>query len=77
MSNDNMAREDFLQALQSKVEPKHNVIEDVLVSWQVRSSVCRVLMESHFCRLKYDNKFDFFGGNLTNRWVQTRDVNTC
>ena len=35
MSWDSRAREDFLQALQSRVEPKHNVVEDVLLAWQV------------------------------------------
>ena len=31
------AREDFLMALQSKVEARHCIIEDSLLSWQVNS----------------------------------------
>ena len=29
------ARSDFLMALQSKVEPRHSIIEDLLLCWQV------------------------------------------
>ena len=33
------ARDDFLMALQSKVEPRHSIIEDSLLCWQVRHAL--------------------------------------
>ena len=38
LGHDENAREDFLQSLQSKAEPRHNVIDDALLSWRVCGS---------------------------------------
>lgn len=41
------ARDDFLQALQAKVEPRHSVIEDSLLSWQSGENVKPLMVPSH------------------------------
>ena len=35
LGQDDDARNDFLQSLQAKVEPRHSIIDDSLLCWQV------------------------------------------
>lgn len=53
LGNVQEARDDFLTALQAKVEPRHSIIEDALLCWQVseKGSLISLLNSNEYSHL--------------------------
>jgi len=52
LGKDQVAKNDFLKAVESRVEPRHGVIQDLLLCWQVNHFLTEVIVIIKF-RLFY------------------------